>query len=121
MKALSISPEHALEILAGRKTFEYRSWQTNHRGNLLICSTQKKIPGTIPGHALIVCKISEVKKISENKYAWKLTDFKDIKPFAVKGQQRIFDVDDSKIEFVSFENDELSEAFVNEYFTPLFV
>jgi len=41
MKALSISPEYALEILAGRKTIEYRSWKTNHRGDLLICSTVK--------------------------------------------------------------------------------
>ena len=42
MLALSISPDYALEMLEGLKTTEYRSWQTKHRGDLLICSTAKK-------------------------------------------------------------------------------
>ncbi|MEG1186076.1 MAG: ASCH domain-containing protein [Eubacterium sp.] len=124
MKAISISPEYALDILAGNKKVEFRSWQTNHRGDLLICSTAKKIKGTIPGHALIVCRLDNIKKISEKKYGWKLTDFRIIKPFPVKGQQRLYDVPDEKIIFVpEIDNGTEEDAleFVEKYFDPLFI
>jgi ASCH domain len=40
MKALSIKQPYAAAILAGLKTVEYRSWQTDHRGPLLIHASQ---------------------------------------------------------------------------------
>lgn len=121
MKALSIRPDYAIDILAGNKKIEYRSWNTDYRGDLLICSTAKKIKGTIPGHALIVCQIADVKKLAEKKFAWKLENFRDIEPFKIKGQQGFFNVDDSLIKFMPDLNDEQAEQFVDEHFTPLFI
>lgn len=122
MKAISISPDFALEILAGNKEIEYRSWNTDYRGDLLICSTAKKIKGTIPGYALTVCQIVDVKKMSDKKFAWKLDNFRDIEPFRVKGQQGFFNIDDDKIVFrPDIESDEQADQFVEKYFMPLFV
>ncbi len=109
-----------LKCSSAKKTTEYRSWQTKHRGDLLICSTAKKIKGTIPGHALIVCRIKEIKQISEKEFAWELDDFRDIMPFPVKGQQRLFHVPDEKIKFITYTSDEEVEEFVDNNIMPLF-
>ena len=37
VKALSIYPEPVMDIFMGDKTIEYRTWQTDYRGDLLIC------------------------------------------------------------------------------------
>jgi ASCH domain. len=125
MRALSLRPDFALDILTGKKTTEYRSWNTNHRGDLLICSTARKMKGTIPGHALIVCEIAEVVEMSPKHYAWKLKNFRTIKPFEVKGQQGFFNVDDDKIEIVEEYVSSLSEndalKWVDEYITPIMI
>lgn len=60
MKALSIHPVYAGLIWAGDKTIECRSWRTDYRGDLLICSTAKKIKDTIPGHALCVVTLADI-------------------------------------------------------------
>ena len=52
MKALSIHPEYAMNIVKGLKTVEVRTWTTKYRGDLLICATTKKGKGLISGHAL---------------------------------------------------------------------
>ena len=39
MKALSIIPWYAMDILEGYKTVECRTWKTNYRGPILICSS----------------------------------------------------------------------------------
>lgn len=62
MKALSLRSDYALDVLSGDKTIEYRSWPTKYRGDLLICATAHKIPKTIPGHALVVVRLKDVKK-----------------------------------------------------------
>lgn len=98
LKALSLRADYAFDVLLGQKTTEYRSWNTNYRGDLLICSTARKIKGCIEGHALCVVKIIDVFKFSDNTYAWKLEYMNPIKPFKVKGQQRMFNVDDKLIE-----------------------
>ena len=97
MKAISIRPDYAFEILVEKKKREYRSWAPSHRGDLLICSTQQKIQGTIPGHALAVCTLESVEKLSSGGYAWNLTNLRTIKPFPVKGRQHLFNVDDDLI------------------------
>ena len=98
MKALSIRPDYAIDILAGNKKIEYRSWNTDYRGDLLICSTAKKIKGTIPGHALIVCQIADVKKLAEKKFAWKLITraTKMMMPLKLRG---VFSM--NKLEFIT--------------------
>ena len=60
MKALSIHPIYAMCIVTGQKTVECRSWTTNYRGDILICSTAKKEKGTIPGHALGVVTLKDI-------------------------------------------------------------
>lgn len=66
MKAISIHPEPVMEILSGKKTEEYRSWSTHHRGPLLICSTAIKTPGCISGHAVCIVDLVDVKKLAED-------------------------------------------------------
>ena len=41
MKALSVHPVFAMKIFSKEKTIELRTWKTDYRGDLLICSTQK--------------------------------------------------------------------------------
>lgn len=137
MKAISIKPHFAHQILCGTKTTEYRTWQTKHRGDLLICSSAApKEKGTISGHALIVCRLATVEPLSKRElkqigideqpekpiYGWRLTDFRTIKPFPVKGKLNLFNVDDKLIEYIDEEHmtgKELDETF-NRYFKPLF-
>ena len=137
MKAISIKPHFAHQILCGTKTTEYRTWQTKHRGDLLICSSAApKEKGTISGHALIVCRLAAVEPLSKRElkqigideqpekpiYGWRLTDFRTIKPFPVKGKLNLFNVDDKLIEYIDEEHmtgKALDETF-NRYFKPLF-
>lgn len=137
MKAISIKPHFAHQILCGTKKTEYRTWQTKHRGDLLICSSAApKEKGTISGHALIVCRLAAVEPLSKRElkqigideqpekpiYGWRLTDFRTIKPFPVKGKLNLFNVDDNLIEYIDEEHmtgKELDETF-NRYFKPLF-
>ena len=41
MKALSVKEPWASLIRSGKKTIETRTWNTNYRGKLLICTSQK--------------------------------------------------------------------------------
>lgn len=114
MKALSIRPEFAMEILRGEKTEEYRSWTTHYRGNLLICNSARKKKGTVAGHALCVAKIIAIEKryneeYDEIYYAWKFAPFREagsywIKPIPVKGQLKLFNVDDQLIHPAPFKD-----------------
>ncbi|OJG89385.1 hypothetical protein RV13_GL000010 [Enterococcus raffinosus] len=86
-----------MEILSGKKTEEYRSWTTHHRGPLLICSTAIKTPGCISGHAVCIVDLVDVKKLAEDSYAWVFEDVRCIKPFSIKGQRRLYHVPDDRI------------------------
>jgi len=125
MKALSLRSDYALDVLSGDKTIEYRSWPTKYRGDLLICATAHKIPKTIPGHALVVVRLKDVKKLGDHQYAWQLDHLRAIEPFPVKGRQRLFNVDDSLIKYhpeVDDENnpsDEVVKAFAQKYLIPI--
>ncbi|MGF2384672.1 ASCH domain-containing protein [Lentilactobacillus otakiensis] len=99
MKALSMGADYALMILSGDKTIEYRSWSTTYRGPLLICASQKKIEGTMPGYANCVIDLVDIKKTGPREYEWMLGDFHAIEPFPVKGRLHLFDVPDDKIIF----------------------
>lgn len=125
MKALSLRADYAWDVLVGDKTIEYRSWPTKYRGDLLICATAQKIPETIPGHAIVVVRIKDVKKLGDRQYAWQLDNVRVIEPFPVKGRQRLFNVDDSLIKYHPEVDDEnhpsraVTDAFVNKYLVPL--
>lgn len=140
MKAISIQQPYAHWILCGEKEYEYRTWSTDHRGDLLICSSANpKIEDTIPGHALCIVNVTDVIKVTrknyrdvdldeppargEKLYAWKLEDVRVIKPFPVKGKLNFYYIDDNLIEILDDGEDNLTEeeadALVQKYIVPL--
>lgn len=125
MKALSIHAPYATAIAGNEKTIEVRSWQTKHRGDLLICSSSKIVDGWdrfLPvGHAIAIVDLTNCRnfiksdcdaamissnQMPENHYAWILDNIRPIKPVKVKGKQRIFNVDIDP-EFINIFGDEL--------------
>ena len=138
MKALSVRNPYAHFILCGEKEYEYRTWQTDYRGDLLICSSANpKIKDTICGHALCVVRVNEIYEVTAKNYrdfglderpdgkmyAWQLTDVRVIKPFPVKGKLNFFYVEDSLIEIIDNGDDSLTEEESQElyekYIEPL--
>lgn len=128
MKALSIQPWYAMQIFAETKDIEVRTWRTDYRGDILICSTNKRQPDTIPGHALCVVKLLDVVPLQRKhlkramlpnnfdisgKFAWVLGDLRFIKPFAVKGRLSLWECE-QEIEFLDRDCpiDYWSELFV---------
>lgn len=114
MKAISVTPYYAMQIFAKTKDVEVRTWKTDYRGDLLICSTNKHEVNTIPGHALCVVTLADVVPLTKQhlkramlpanfdisgKFAWILTDLRYIVPFAVKGKLSLWECDHN-IEFV---------------------
>ena len=135
MKALSIHPYYALAIFALEKSVEVRTWKTEHRGEILICSTAKKFSGTIPSHALCTAVIKDIEPMKKKHlkaalmegepvpkdcYAWILDDIKVIKPFPIKGKLSLWECDHD-IEYIEGvnESDEKNDQIWNEYFEPL--
>ena len=131
MKAISIRQPYAHWILCGEKNYEYRTWNTDHRGDLLVCSSASpKIENTIMGHALCIVNVTDVIQVTRKNYselqldepplrgeklfAWKLEDLRIIKPFPVKGKLNFYYVDDEQIEIIDDGNDSLTEKEANE-------
>lgn len=114
MKALSIHPEYAMSIMLGEKTIECRTWRTEYRGKLLVCSSNRPTVGTISGHALCVVNLVDVVPFRDEyvdaamcdampdrpMYAWMLDDIELIEPFPIKGKLGLYDVDDSLIRVI---------------------
>lgn len=136
MKALSVDSDYAALIAAGEKTIECRSWKTNYRGELLICSNRLIVPGTIPQHAIAICNLKNVREFTKSDldsacmdkldfqkgyYAWELEPVCSVIPFKVRGLPALFEVDDALITRINETG--LSEAEIDEiiakYFTPL--
>lgn len=131
MKALSVRPEGAFEILTGMKTIECRTWKTDYRGPLLICSSAKRNTGSISGYALCVVDLVDIvpfeRKHSraarmfnfevpqDDAYAWIITNVRYIEPFPVQGQFNIFTVDSGLVHEVSGDRG----AILKEYYYPL--
>lgn len=138
MKALSVHPYYAGLIFAGEKTIECRSWSTDYRGDILICSTAKKLKDTIPSHALCIVRLADVVPFTRkhldaacmlpgdfapNQYAWILEDLRIIKPVPVKGKLSLWNYD-GEIEILkdAFEwDDETDLKMYHKYWEPLFV
>jgi hypothetical protein len=113
MRALSIAPEYVDEIYLGKKNIEYRTWYTPHRGDLLICATQwRDMQGhKYHGHAAYVVTLADVVK-ADGVYEWWLEGLRKIRPFMVKGKQRLFDVDDDLIEYIdNLTDDEINSIY----------
>jgi hypothetical protein len=125
MKALSIRQPWATFIAVGDKTVECRSWKTDYRGDLLICSSATKQElnwarmsdnerACFPlGQAVCVVTLADVRPFQKSDlkgamtdempdpsiYAWELENLRYIEPFPVKGKLNFFNVDDEKIHF----------------------
>lgn len=129
MMALSIHPEFAWDIFTGDKTIEYRSWQTNYRGPLLICATANKKRGYISGHAMCVAYLEDIIMYGPHDYGWQLAPFTEgksyhIEPFPVKGQLKLFSVDDNKIHRVPWKwqydlNSKVAQQWFAKVMAPL--
>lgn len=103
MKALSIKEPWASMILSGKKTIETRTWKTNYRGPILLCAS-KNPKSKISGMAFATAKILDCSPMVRDderfacckKYlgavSWFLVNIKKIRPFQVKGQLRLFEV-----------------------------
>lgn len=135
VKALSILPEYADDILAGVKTIEWRSWKTDYRGDLLICSSSRKLKGYISGYALCVVKLVDVVPFTRKHvsgalmdgvpnpagYAWILEDVRYIEPFRYKGQLHIYDVDASQVKILASIDTQEGDKVYEKYYKPLYI
>lgn len=139
MKAISVQNPWAHFITCGEKTIECRSWNTEHRGDLLICSSSNpKIPGMISGYAVCIVSLDDVTPFRRkhlegacmdempepNSYAWHLSNVRLIKPIPVKGKLNFYNVEDELVEIFVGENgndltDEEKDAVLTEYYMPL--
>ena len=98
MKALSVRGDYIMEMISGRKKIEYRTWKTNYRGPILMCSTAKKIVGAAPGYALCVMNLDHIVWSDFDQcYYWYISLKNVIEPIHVKGQLKLFSVDDDLI------------------------
>lgn len=107
MKALTLSPDWAMLMYQGEKTIEFRTWKTNYRGDIVICSSAKKMRGCISGHAMMIANLSDIVPFRKSHledaamdsmpqqkgFAWILKDFRMIKPVPVKGQLGLFNLE----------------------------
>ena len=142
MKALSIWPDYAAYIAMGLKTVEFRSWKTDYRGDIVICSNSRTVKGYVSSHAICIVELVDIEPFtnahieaammdfSEPGYAWILKNPRMIKPVPVKGQLRLWNYD-GPIEIIPDEewcvtvneSDELAderwESFVKKYWEPL--
>lgn len=93
MKALSVRQPWASAIAAGTKTIEYRRWQTAYRGPLLIVSSKRPAIDGLPGGvALAVVQLVDCQPHGD-VWGWVFQTVRPLKkPFAVRGQLRLFDV-----------------------------
>lgn len=119
MKALSVKQPWANLIAGGHKTIETRTWATKYRGELLICASKTvdtfmaeilsftaPVIGISPiGQALCIVDLVDCRPIVKadspaawcpaelGSFAWVLENVRPIKPFPVKGQLGIFEVE----------------------------
>lgn len=131
MKALSVRPEYTFDIFVGEQTFEERTWQTDHRGDLLICASAKKEPGYVNGYAYFVVPLLDIQPSREawfdergkrvTMYEWALGKPRAIEPIPVKGKLHLYDVDDALIHYVdggdlgAYATPEEANAFIDAY------
>lgn len=117
MKAISVKQPWASLIALGIKTIECRSWKTNYRGDLLICSSQSKeriTNSSLLGKSLCVVELLDIEKFSLDflektflpdelvpkaltGYAWKIRLKYEVIPINIRGKLNLYQVDDNII------------------------
>lgn len=104
MKALSVRGDYVLDMIAGKKKIEYRTWYTKYRGPLLMCSTARKVAGSAPGYAICIVNLYNIEYSElDSLYYWHIKDVRVIKPIHIKGQLKLFNVPDKLIKPISKE------------------
>lgn len=128
MKALSVRQPWAAAIVTGLKTIETRTYYTKYRGPLLIVSSkscdkvmmdyvlslvndrERFLANMFYGHAVATVNLVDCRPMKYNDedaamcdmydsaFAWILEDIKPIKPFPVKGQLGLFEVEAKIVE-----------------------
>ncbi|MCI6062597.1 ASCH domain-containing protein [Lactobacillus amylovorus] len=102
MKALSVRGDYVMEMINGHKKVEYRTWKTNYRGPILMCSTTKKVAGAAPGYALCIMNLEQITWSDIDQcYYWYINLKSVIEPIHVKGQLKLFSVEDNLIKPIS--------------------
>lgn len=131
VKAISILPEYAAEIYDGFKTTEYRTWQTDYRGDLLICASSRKLKGCISGYAICIVELYDIQPLTvkekrsfglsadERMFGWKLRNVRQIVPFPYKGKLHLYDVDASLVKILSPIGTKEADKEWAEYYKPL--
>lgn len=108
MKALSIKAPYINWIMAGLKIYELRSWKTNYRGEIILCSSKEPAKGhkphPHPGHALCIVNLKNIKPYYKEDaqgacsswqpglFAWEIELVKMLKPFPIRGALGLFDL-----------------------------
>jgi hypothetical protein len=106
IKAISVHQPYASMIQTGSKNIETRTWYTEYRGDLLICSTlNPEIFGFKCGFALCIVDLKNCRPMlmsdeagarcgwRDDLFAWVLTDVREIMPVRVRGHQGIYEVE----------------------------
>jgi hypothetical protein len=131
MKAISIKQPWTGLIASGLKPLETRTWETKHRGDLLICSSKKPSTSVVLsdfapdgigryvapvienfGKALCVVDLVDCRpyrKEDEAKtlcdyypgYVWEFRNLRRVVPFDVKGRQGFYNVQDKNIVYLA--------------------
>lgn len=104
-KALSVKQPWANLIASGKKTIETRTWRTNYRGLILICSSKNPPTPEPAGCVVAMAELYDCRILSNRDekaaccdcsyggYAWMLRNIQRVKPVPVKGELGIFTVD----------------------------
>ena len=123
MKALSVRQPWALQINDGEKNVEYRTWQTDYRGELLICASKSSKPVWIKveidggeqilpapmGCQMCVVNLVDIQKVTREEAEaeqmewspslckWIFDGGYTVEPTPVKGKLHLFEVPDEMI------------------------
>ena len=110
MKAITVKQPWASLIAYGEKKIEHRTWSTDYRGPLLICAGAERFADddlVFPhGVAVAVVTLADCRSFTAadmepacidgktlQGFAWVLKGAREIIPFPVRGQLRLFTVD----------------------------
>ncbi|MDI9469914.1 MAG: ASCH domain-containing protein [Bacillota bacterium] len=135
MKALSIRPLYATLIALGAKSIELRSWKTEYRGWLLICSGRAankfERQSMVTGKAIAVAHLSDVRPYVDETdrepaclfddehfsgFSWILDSVHVIEPIPIKGRLSLFNVEYEVEDLLPLPLDYESETYPDDLF-----
>lgn len=113
MRALSVRHPYAELIARDEKHYEFRSWKTAHRGDLLIVASVAPCregreehpeifaPGVTLAYGAAICVVTLVGIDGEpGDYEWEIDNARRVAPVKIRGKLNLYTVDDSLIRFV---------------------